>query len=230
MNRLFVLVPLVASLATPASAQTILSLTASGSAIAAPDQAVAQFEVQATKPNAAAAQAAVNEATAKALTAAKAVQGVTVTTSHYNTYTVVPDKQTKPAFTAQQSLTLVQPAQDGVPDAAFSHLLASLQSDGLLLTSLDGDLSTDGARKLQTAATLDALTQLHKEAASIADALHEKIGTLQSLSVDTAGGFAPPIGPRMMAMAASAAPPQSAPDNMTATTRVSAKITLTPAP
>lgn len=230
MNRLLLLAPLITAFALPASAQTILSLTALGSASAAPDQAVAQFEIQATKPNAAAAQDAVNQAAAKALTAAKAVQGITVTTGNYNTYTVVPDKQTAPTFTAQQSLTLVQHAADGVPDASFSHLLATLQSDGLLLTGLSGDLSAAGAEKLQKDATQNALTQLQENAASIASALHEKVRTLQSLSVDTTGGFAPPIGPRMLAMAASAAPPQSAPDSMSVTTRVSAKILLAPAP
>lgn len=230
MNRLLLLVPIMTVLAAPASAQTILSLTASGSASAVPDEAVAELEVQATKPDAAAAQAAVNQATAKALAAAKAIQGVTATTGNYNTYSVVPDQQKKPAFTAQQSLTLVQPAQNGVPDAAFSHLLATLQSDGLLLTGLNGDLSATAARKLQRDATLDALDELRTQAKSIADALHEKVGALQNLNVDTAGGFAPPIGPRMMAMAASAPAPQSAPDKMSITTRVSAKIELTPAP
>ena len=230
MSRLLLLVPIMTALALPASAQTILSLTASGSASAPPDEAVAEFEIQATKPNAAAAQQAVNQAAAKALAAAKAVQGVTVTTGNYNTYAVVQDQQTKPSFTAQQSLTLMQPAKGGVPDAAFSRLLGTLQSDGLLLTGLNGDLSPAGAKKLQSDATLDALAQLHDDAANIANALHKKVGALQSLSVDTSGRFAPPIGPRMMAMAASAAPPQSAPDNMSATTRVSAKIELTPAP
>lgn len=230
MNRLLLLIPVVTLLAAPASAQTILSLTASGSATAAPDQAVAQFEIQATKPNAAAAQLAINQAAAKALAAAKVVQGITVTTGNYNTYAVLPDQQTKPSFTAQQSLTLVQHAKDGVPDDTFSHLLATLQSDGLLLTGLSGDLSAAGAQKLQKEATKNALAELQENAASIADTLHKKVGVLQSLNVDTTGGYVPPVGPRMFAMAASAPPPQSAPENMSATTRVSAKIELIPTP
>lgn len=229
MNRLLLLAPLMTALALPASAQTILSLNATGTASTEPDQAVANFEIQATKPQAAAAQAAVNQAVGKALAQARGVSGVMVSTGSYNTYSVMPEHQTAPEFTAQQTLTLVQPAKDGVPDAAFSALLGKLQSEGLLLTGLSGSLSEAGTDKLRTEATRNALLQLRSDASNIADSLHKKVGTLQTLNIDTNGGVVPPVGPRFMAMAASAPPPQSAPEHINVSVRVSAKIELDPA-
>lgn len=224
MNRLLLLTPVITALALPASAQTILSLTSSGSATTSPDEVVAQFEVQATKPNAAAAQQIVNQEIAKALSAAQSVQGITVTTSNYNTYASAPDQQTKPSFTAQQSLTLAQQATDGIPGKAFSDMLAKLQSDGLLLTSLKGDLSSAGQQKLQQQAVHNALLQLNEDAKKIADTLNQKVVTLKSLNVDMSGGFAPPIPARAMLMAAAA--PQSVPGNMSTTADISAQIEL----
>lgn len=226
MKPFWLLTPLITMISVPALAQTVLSLNASAPASAPPDEAVAQFNVQATKPDAAAAQAAVNQAVAKALAAARAVAGVTATTGFYNTYETIPEHQAKPAFTAQQSLTLVQPASAGVPDKAFSDLLAQLQSEGLLLTGLSGDLSTKGTDKLQREAIHAALLQLHDEAEGIAADLNTTIGTLQSLTVETDNFSTPPMRLHVLAMAPAAAPPQSAPGNITITARVSAKIML----
>lgn len=230
MNRLLLLTPLLTILASPAAAQTILSLSAQGTATAAPDEAVAHFQVQATKPDAAAAQAAVNQAVAKALAAARTVTGVTATTSGYNTYSVVPEHQTQPAFTAEQNLTLVQPNAGGVPDAGFAHLLTKLQSDGLLLTGLSGDLSSASTAKLQQEAVRNALNTLREEAQNIANSLHKKVGPLQSLTVGTEGNPIPPMFMGARAIAMSAPPPQSAPDDVNVTARVSAKIELDSTP
>ncbi|MBU6449129.1 MAG: SIMPL domain-containing protein [Rhodospirillales bacterium] len=220
------LVPVLTGLALPATAQTALTLSANGAAQAEPDEAVANFNVQAVKPDAASAQAVVNQAVANAMAAAKAVPGVVVTTGGYNSYTSTPDGQTAPQFTAQQSLTLTQPAKNGVPDKPFTALLAKLQANGLLLNGLSGDLSEAGQNQAQREAIRDALAQLRAQADDIADALHEKVGALKTLNVNTGGGPVPPM-PRMMMMAAAPAP-QSAPDNVTVTANVSAEIELSP--
>lgn len=224
MNRLLWLTPVITALALPASAQTILSLTSSGSATTSPDEVVAQFEIQATKPTASAAQQMVNQEVAKALSTARSVQGITVTTSNYDTYSTTPDRQTKPSFTAQQTLTLVQSAADGIPGKSFSDVLAKLQSDGLLLTTLKGDLSATGQQKLQQQAVHNALLQLNEDAKTIAATLNQKVVTLKSLNVDMGGGVVPPILPRGVMMAASA--PQSVPGNMSTTANISAQIEL----
>ncbi|MBU6425727.1 MAG: SIMPL domain-containing protein [Rhodospirillales bacterium] len=226
-RKTLLLVPVLTGLALPAAAQTALTLNASGTAQAEPDEAVANFNVQKVKPDAASAQAAVNQAVANAMAAAKAVPGVVVTTGGYNSYSTTPDGQTAPQFTAQQSLTLTQPAKDGVPDQAFTSLLAKLQADGLLLNGLSGDLSQAGQDKAQREAIRDALTQLRAQADDIADALHKQVGALKTLNVNTGGGPVPPM-PRMMMMAAAAPAPQSAPDKVTVTANVSAEIELSP--
>lgn len=223
--RYLFLVPILTGLALPAAAQTALTLGANGSAQAEPDEAVANFNVQAVKPDAASAQAAVNQAVAKALTAARAVPGVVATTGGYNSYSSTPDGHTKPQFTAQQDFTLVQPATDGVPDKDFTDLLAKLQADGLLLNGLSGGLSQAGQDKAQRAAIRDALTQLRTQADDIAAALHKKVGELKTLHVNTGGGPVPPM-PRMMALAAAAPAPQSAPEKVTVTANVTAEIEL----
>ncbi|MDE2239035.1 MAG: SIMPL domain-containing protein [Rhodospirillales bacterium] len=218
------LVPVLTGLALPAAAQTALTLNASGTAQAAPDEAVANFNAQAVMPDAASAQATVNQSVTNALTEAKNVPGVVVTTGGYNTYATTQDSQ-KPQYTAEQSFTLTQPAAGGVPDKAFTSLLAKLQADGLLLNGLSGGLSQAGQNKAQRAAIDDALVQLRTEADGIAATLHKKVGALKTLNVDAGGGPTPPM-PRMMMMAAAAPAPQSAPDKITVTANVSAVIEL----
>ncbi|MBU6420306.1 MAG: SIMPL domain-containing protein [Proteobacteria bacterium] len=225
-RKTLLLVPVLTGLALPAAAQTALTLNASGAAQAAPDEAVANFNAQAVKPDAASAQAAVNQDVAKALADTKSVPGVVVTTGGYNTYATTQDGQ-MPQYTAEQSFTLTQPATGGVPDKAFTSLLAKLQADGLLLNGLSGGLSQAGQNKARRAAIDDALAQLRAEADGIAAALHKKVGALKTLNVDTGGGPMPPT-PRGIMMAAAAPAPQFAPDKITVTANVSAVIELTP--
>lgn len=229
--KIIYLVPVLSALALPAAAQTApaqtnLLLSAEGSVKVEPDEAVAQFNVQADAPNAAAAQAKVNQAMSKALAAAKAMPNVVATTGGYNSYASTPNGQTRPQFTATQSLTLTQPDKGGVPDKAFTDLLGQLQADGLLLNGLSGELSDAGRQSAQRDAIRDALAHLRAEAADIADTLHKKVGALKQLSVNGASAPLPP-GPRVMMMKAAAAAPQLAPDKVTISASVSAQIELT---
>lgn len=228
MKRLLLLVPVMSLFAAPVMAQTILSLGATGSAQGEPDEAVANFQIQAIRGDAASAQAAVNQAMAKALTEAKTVSGVVATTSGYSNYSIRGDHQTQREFTAEQTLTLVQKAQNGVPDQAFSALLGKLQSEGLMLEGLSGALSKTGMQTVQREALHEALVNLRAEAEDIAATLHKKVGALQTLAVDNDSGPIGPRFPRMMAAAAAAPVPQSAPAQITVTSRVSAKIVLDP--
>lgn len=228
MKRLLLLTPLLTAMALPAAAKTLLALNATGSAMAAPDEAIAAFEAQATAPDASSAQSTVNTEVAKALAAAREVSNVTATTNGYSTYTVTPDHQTSPEFTTTQSLTLMQPAPGGVPDAAFTNLLAKLQSEGLMMMRLQGGLSVEGMQHLKRAAMRNAITQMNEDAKAIANSLHMKVAALQALDVDANDSFTPPVGPRIMALAAEA-PPQSVPEAVSITARVSAKIDLEPA-
>lgn len=216
--------------APAAQAQTDLTIAATGQVSVPPDEASATLTAQAQDVSAAKAQAAVNSAMAKALTLAKNVQGVKAVTTSYNSYTVTPDNNAPQQFAVQQTLQLSIPAAAGVPSAAFSNLVGTLQQDGLLLNALSGDLSDDGQRQAQQAAIADALAQIQAQAAAIAASLHEEVGAIKSLNVNAA--FNPGPRPMMMAMAVQgAAPaPQSAPDNVQVTANVTADITLGHAP
>lgn len=226
--RTAVVISIAVLAAIPAAhAQTDLTLAATGQASLPPDEATAALTVQAQEASAARAQAEVNAATAKALALTRNVPGVKITTGGYSTYTVTPDNNAPPQFTAQQSLQLVEPAANGVPSSAFSHLLATLQQDGLLLNALSGDLSAAGQRQAQQAAIADALAQIQAQAAAIAASLHQHIGTIKSLNVST--NYNPGPRPMMLAMARDAASvPQSAPDNVQVTANVTADIALKP--
>jgi uncharacterized protein len=218
--------PLLAfAAAQAAQAQTDLTIAATGQASVPPDEATASLTVQAQDNSAAKAQATVNAGMTKALSLARAVPGVKVTTGAYGSYTVTPDNNAPQQFAAQQTINLSIMAPAGAPPTAFSNLLGELQHDGLLLNSLSGDLSDAGQCQAQQAAITDALTQIQAQAASIAANLHEHVGAIKSLNVNAA----PNPGPRpMMAMAMrdSAPTPQSAPDNVQVTASVTADIEL----
>jgi uncharacterized protein YggE len=229
MRRFLVLLfPLLA--AAPAFAQTALTISATGTASATPDEAVASFTVQASAPAAAAAQAEVNAAMSKALAAARAVPGVTVTTGGYSCNQQAlyqPNQQIKVVYAASQSLSLTLSAAGGVPPARFAALLAQLQQQGLLMNNLGADLSSVAMQTLQQQANADALTQVQAQAAALAAQLHEHVGTMKTLNVSVEQ--VAPRGPMLeMAATDAAPPPQSAPDNITATASVTAEIDLTP--
>ncbi len=192
-----------------------------------PDQMTASLNVQASAPTAAVAQAAVNKAMAKALAEARAVNGVTATTDSYSVQQTNADDSQKPVFQASQTLNLTMPAPGGTPAAAFTNLVGALQQQGLLLNTLDGQLSAAGADAASSQATVDALHRLRAEADAIAATLGDKVGEMKTISVDTNNGG--PIMPgRMMMMKAEAPPPQAAPGPVTIQVTVSATITLTP--
>ncbi|WP_298225426.1 SIMPL domain-containing protein [Acidocella sp.] len=226
MTRTFwFLVPILMGAAMSAKAQTVLTLSANGTVRVAPDEVVASFNVQEVQPSAAGAQEALNQAMAKALAAARSVPNVVIITGGYESYASTPDDHSKRRFTSQQSLTLIQPVKDGAPGKTFNYLLARLQADGLMLNGLRGDLSKKRQAAAKRAAICDALTQLRVEADGIADALHKKVGALKTLNVNTSNGKVPP-GPLIIAMAAAAPGPQSAPGKITITANVSAVFDL----
>ena len=212
----------------PARAQTDLTIAATGQVEVPPDEASADFTVQAQYATAAQAQAAVNTACAKALALAQAVPGVQAVTGGYSSYTVT-NNNAPAQFSAQQDLQLTIPAKDGIPPAAFAKLLGTLQQDGLLLNSLSGDLSDAGQRRAAQAAIADALAQIQGQAGAIAASLHEQVGEIKSLNVNAAPE--PQPRPMMaMAMSAGAPAPQSVPDNVQISASVTADIALTKAP
>jgi uncharacterized protein YggE len=212
-----------------AAAQTVLNLSANGSNSVAPDRITAALAAQFSAPEAARAQDQVNRAMAQVLAAAKAVSGVTAATGDYSVYQNTPDGSQKPVYQASQNVTLVMAAPGGTPPAAFTALVGQLQQKGLLLNSLDGDLSTKAQEAAQQGAIDDAIRQIQAQAQAVATLLGEHVGKIQTLNVNinTPGPVAFAVPKMMMA---AAAPPQAAPGPVSVQANVNATITLTPPP
>ncbi len=204
-----------------ARAQTVLSLSATGSVDTAPDEMEASLVVVQTAQMAPAAQDAVNRLMAKALASARKVNGATATTAAYNVF-----QTQNQGYQASQTLNLTMPAPGGVPPSVFTKLVGELQQDGLQLNSLDGELSDAGEDAASQAATIDALHRLRSEANAVAASLGDKAGDIKTVTID-ANNSGPIMPGRMMALAA-AAPPQAAPGQVTVQVTVEATIALTP--
>ena len=222
---------IVLALLGTAQAQTVLSVSANGSNTVDPDQIVASLDVQFSAANAAQAQAAVNREMKQALDAARATAGVTATTGDYSVYQNTPDNGStaKPVYQASQNLALSMAAPDGVPPASFTSLVGQLQSQGLLLNTLDGNLSALGQAAATQGAINDAIHQIQAQAAAVAATLGEHVGKFQSLNVNV-NSPGPVMRAPMMMMAAAAPPPQAAPGKVTIQANVSATNELTPFP
>ncbi len=224
-SALAVFCAVLAAGAARAAPQTVLTLSATGSVTVVPDQMVASLEAQGAASTAAQAQNEVNRLMAAALAQARATAGVTAFTADYSVSENDPTENQKPGYQASQTLNLTIPAPGGAPPAAFTALVGKLQQEGLLLDTLDGQLSAGGADAARRAATIDALHRLKADADAIAAALGDKAGEIQTLSIDA--GNPGPIAPRMMMMAAAAAP-QAAPGPVTIQVTAEANITLAP--
>jgi predicted secreted protein len=212
-----------------ASAQTVLNLSANGSDSVAPDRIIAALDAQFSSTDAAQAQADVNRAMAQALGAAKAVNGVSATTGSYSVYqTTPPDGAQKTVYQASQNLQLGMDAPQGVPPAAFTALVGQLQQKGLLLDSLNGDLSPRAQQAAQASAITDAIRQIQAQAQAVAKTLNDQVGKIQTLNVNV-NLPGPIMRAAPMLMMAAAAPPQAAPAKVTVQANVSAAITLTSA-
>jgi uncharacterized protein YggE len=215
-----------------AAAQTVLSLSATGNNTVEPDQIIASLDVQSNAKTAAQAQAEVNREMQRALEAAHALAGVTATTGDYSVFQNSPDNpsgnaSSEPAYQASQSLQLSMAAAAGVPPPGFTALVGRLQQQGLLLNTLDGNLSGQGQAAAQAGAINDAIHQIQAQAAAIAATLGEHVGKIKSLdvNVNTPG---PILRPTPMMMMAAAPPPQAAPGKVTIQANVDATIDLTP--
>ena len=138
-------------------------------------------------------------------------------TGDYSVYQNTPDGSTKPVYQASQSLQLVMDAPGGAPPAGFTALVGQLQQEGLLLNSLDGDLSATRRRKRPSKAPL--MTRYGRSRRRLRRwpgywaSMSAKFKRL-NVNVNMPG----PVmmaAPKMMMMAAAAPPPQAAPAQVT---------------
>lgn len=209
----------LAQQALPADSETLLHLSAGGSAQATPDQLVANLVAQDTAALPADAQRRVNALIADGMQTARSVSAVDARAIGYE---VSPADEKRSRWLAQQTLELR--SADG---PALLDLTNRLQQQGLVTMSLGWQLSPALRRKANAEATTVALKALQEQAAAAAAALGLRIDHVKDVELQ-------PREPRpfrpMMAMAArgAAPPPQAtdAPEDVTA--EVAADIVLRP--
>jgi predicted secreted protein len=142
-------------------------------------------------------QTAINRRMAAALDRAHQVQGVTVETG---SYTVDEEQQQNgpSRWRASQSLILSGKAAD-----ALLKLAGTLQTDGLLMSSMSYEVSAETVRGAEEDLTAEALAGLTQRASSIADRMHLAVLRYRDLRVGNAETVAQPM-PRFAAMATAA--------------------------
>jgi predicted secreted protein len=162
-------------------------------------------------------QSAINRRMVSALDLARQVQGVAVETGTYTVNQEEP-KNGPSRWRASQSLILTGKAADAV-----LKLGGTLQSAGLLMSSLGYEVSPETVRGAEEDLTAEALAGLGQRAASIADRMHLSVLRYRDLRVGNAETGAGPM-PRFaaMAMAAPVAEPGQAKIQLT----VSAELLL----
>lgn len=184
----------VLMLAGPAHANTVLHLSDTESVSVAPDTLAATLRAEATAPTASAAQQQVNAAVSAALSRIRQVAAVKAETQGYTAW----QPKQQGAWQASQSIRLT--ATDGPPLLA---LVGQLQQSGLAISGLEWALSPDAFRVAQDRATNAALGRLRQKADAAAQTLGLRFDSFQRIDIATPEFM--PV-PRMMAMAASAAP------------------------
>ena len=212
----------------PAETGTEIHLTQTAQMEVTRDRLHARLRAEAEDVDAAKAQAAVNHAMDKALTAAKGASAVKAETAGYSVYQEQPEPKTAPPkWRASQGLVLT-----GADFPAILALAGRLQGDGLLLEGLDFDVAPETVRAAEDTLTAEALAGLRTRADKIASELKMKIVRIKSIQVGNTGLPGPVFfkAARMNAMAPAAAPPPVAEaGTSTLTLGVDATVLMEPA-
>jgi predicted secreted protein len=185
-------VPALAQASEPPPTVLHLSQTAERKVVR--DLLRVELRAEETGADALALQAAVNRRMSAALDRARQVQGVEVETGSY----AVDEEQPQSApsrWRASQSLILTSKAAD-----ALLKLAGTLQSDGLLMSSMTYEVSPETVRGAEEDLTAEALAALAQRASSIADHVHLAVSRYRDLRVGNPETGTQPM-PRFAAMA-----------------------------
>ncbi len=189
-----------AALAQPAeSSATVLHLSRTAERKVVRDLLRVELRVEETGADPLALQAAVNRRMSAALDRARQVQGIEVETGSYAV-----DEERPPngpsRWRASQSLILTSKAAD-----ALLKLAGTLQSDGLLMSSMTYEASPETVRGAEEDLTAEALAGLAQRASEIAERVHLSVLRYRDLRVGNAETGNQPM-PRFAAAMAMAAP------------------------
>ena len=215
------LLPIPSMAQTTEQQATVLHLSQTAERKVVRDFLRIELRVEETGADPVALQSAINRRMVSALDRARQVQGVAVETGTYTVNQEEP-KNGPPSWRASQSLILTGKAADAV-----LKLAGTLQSDGLLMSSLGYEVSPETVRGAEEDLTAEALAGLDQRAVSIADRMHLSVLRYRDLRVGNAETGAGPM-PRFaaMAMAAPVAEPGEARIRLT----VSAELLLSAHP
>jgi predicted secreted protein len=216
---LLLLSPSVAQAQATGPQPTVLHLSQTAERKVVRDLLRVEMRVEDTGADPLALQASVNRRMQAALARGREVQGVEVETGSYAVNEERPQNGAV-RWRATQSLILSGKAAD-----VLLKLAGSLQSDGLLMSSMSWDVSPETVRGAEEDLTAEALAGLAQRAASIADRVHLSVLRYRDLRVGNAETGGGPM-PRFAAMAMAA--PVSQPGEAAIRVTVSADVLLGP--
>jgi uncharacterized protein len=211
--------PTFADPPTSPNGPTVLHLTQTAEKKLTRDVLHVELRAEKTGADAQAVQVAINQMMAKALDQAKQAQGIEVETGSYSVYHVESPSQ----WNGNQSLYL-----SGADSSAVLKLAGALQAQGLVMSAMGYEASPKMLRGAQDELTTEALSDLDKRAAAIAQQVHLSVLGYRDLNVgnaQTAGQPMPRFGP-MEARAAAMPTPVAAPGEATVSVTVNADILL----
>jgi predicted secreted protein len=223
-----VLASLCAIACRPAFADdTILKLSESATVMAAPDELAASMRAEAVAPTAQDAQKRVNEMMGMAITAARKVSGIVVSTGSYSVWrTAASPTDRAERWQSGQSLNVT-----GKDAEAMLKLVGDLQQMGLAQSNLVWRLSRDSERKARQDATKQALSMLRSRADDAAEILGLRFASFREVRIDSVAP--PPMMPRMQmasraTMSSPAPPPNAEAEEMPVTASAEADVLLKP--
>ncbi|NHO56868.1 DUF541 domain-containing protein [Acetobacter lambici] len=160
---------------------TRLEIHATGTTQAAPDKLSARFRAESQNKNAASAQGDVNAVVKKATDEAAKNTDIKAAVLQYSVYETRPEKA-RPYWTASQTLSFS--ATDG---KSLLPLAGQLQAQGLILEGLDWSLSDEKRQSLFLEAEKQAVTELKKQADTLAASLGLHVARFTQISVSDQG-------------------------------------------
>jgi uncharacterized protein len=213
-------IPAFADTPAPPGEPTVLHLSQTADRKLTRDLLYVEMRAEQTGTDALSVQTAINQKMAKALAAAKSVQGIDVETGSYSVYHV----DTPSQWSGNQTLSL-----SGTDADTLLKLAGTLQSQGLVMSNLHYEASPKTVKSAEDALTAEALSGLQARAAAIAQQLHISVLGYRNLTVGNAEGGGGPM-PRFFAADAAkgASTPVAAPGEATVRVTVSADILLAP--
>lgn len=177
--------------------QTLITLTVTERTKVAQDLLLANLRVELENRDQSVVQNDINSAMEQALSRARAVAGVEVSTGYYGVYQM--NRQTaggRPDLVWRGSQSINLESRDA---AALLSLAGELQAMGFLMSQLSYQLSTEQADEVRDSLMESAIVRAREKAERATRALGKSTFDIASLDVDSSSNFAPPMMMRSLA-------------------------------